>query len=149
MHLTRQSGADVEYGDIRRKNNTLKFIIPPGTVTETTRQQPNGAVTSELTFKFSTAKVVVKVDPYSTCRPKLSAAHPLLTDPEDAELTRYPPPGGIVTTASMRSSSSCSLFKKSQIFATASYNCIIFSTCNNGQLAGSFMSPDCREHGRP
>jgi hypothetical protein len=90
MHLTRQSGADVAYGNIPRKNNTLKIIIPPGTVTETTRQQPNGVVTSKLTFKFSTAKVVVTIDPPSTCRPKLSAAHPLLTGPEDVELTRYP-----------------------------------------------------------
>jgi hypothetical protein len=90
MHITRQSGSDVAYGNIRRKNNTLKIIIPPGTVAETTRQQPNGVVTSELTFKFSTAKVVVTIDPPNTCRPKLSAAHPLLTGPEDAELTMYP-----------------------------------------------------------
>jgi hypothetical protein len=90
MHLMRQSDADVAYSNIRRKNNTLKIIIPPGTVTETARQQPNGVVTSELTSKFSTAKVVVIVDPPCRCRPKLSASHPLLTGPEDAELTRYP-----------------------------------------------------------
>jgi hypothetical protein len=79
----------VAYGNIRRKNNTLKIIIPPGTVTETTRQQPNGVVTSELTFKFSTAKVVV-TDPPSICRPKLSATHPLFTGPVDADLSTYP-----------------------------------------------------------
>jgi hypothetical protein len=38
MHLTRQSCADVAYGNFERKNNALKIIIPPGTVTETTRQ---------------------------------------------------------------------------------------------------------------
>jgi hypothetical protein len=90
MHLTRQSGADVAYGNIRRKNNTLKIIIPPSTVTETTKRHPNCVVTSELTFRFSTAKVVVPVDPPNTCRPKLSAPHPLLTGPEDADLSRYP-----------------------------------------------------------
>jgi hypothetical protein len=110
MHLTRQPGADVAYGNIRRKNNTLKTIIPPGTVTETTRQQPNGVVTSELAFKFSTAKIRFRVDPPSTCRSKMLAAHPLFTGPEDAELTRYPHlPRGVVTSANMRCSSSCSL----------------------------------------
>jgi hypothetical protein len=62
---------DVAYGNIQRKNNTLKIIVPPGTVIEATRQQPNGVVTSELTFKFSIAKVVVTEDPLSICRPKL------------------------------------------------------------------------------
>jgi hypothetical protein len=76
MHLTQQSDADVAYGNIRIKSNTLKIIVPPGTVTETTRQQPNGVVTSELTFKFCTAKVVVTVDPLSICRPKLSKLTP-------------------------------------------------------------------------
>jgi hypothetical protein len=90
MHLTRQAGADVAYGNIRRRNSTLKIIVPPGTVTETLRKQPNGIVTSEVTFKFSTAKVVVTVDPPSTCRPKLSASHPLSTGAEDADLSRYP-----------------------------------------------------------
>jgi hypothetical protein len=61
MHLKRQSGADVAYGNIQRKNNTLKVIIPPGTVTETTRQQPNSVVTSELTFKFSTANLAASI----------------------------------------------------------------------------------------
>jgi hypothetical protein len=59
-------------------------------VTETQRKQPNGIATSELTFKFNTAKVVVTVDPPSTCRPKLSAAHDLSTGAEDADLSRYP-----------------------------------------------------------
>jgi hypothetical protein len=52
--------------NIRRKSNTLKIIIPPGTVTET-RQQTNGVIASELTFKFSTVKVVVTLDPPNTC----------------------------------------------------------------------------------
>jgi hypothetical protein len=90
MHITRQLGADMAYGNIRTKNNTLKIIVPPGTVIETTRRQPNGVVTSELTFKFSIAKVVVSADPPTTCRPTLSSAHPLLTGPEDADLSRYP-----------------------------------------------------------
>jgi hypothetical protein len=90
MNLTQQSGADVAYGNIRKKNNTLKCIVSPGTVTETTRQQPNGVVTSELTFKFSIAKVIVTIDPPNTCRTELSAADPLLTGPEGAELSRCP-----------------------------------------------------------
>jgi hypothetical protein len=90
MLLTRQSCADVAYGNIWRKNNTLKIIVPPCTVTETTRKQANGVVTSELAFKFSTAKVVLTLDPPITCRPKLSASHLLLTGPEGAELSRYP-----------------------------------------------------------
>jgi hypothetical protein len=90
MHLTRQVGADVAYGNIRRRNSAQTIIVPPGTVTETLRKHPNGIVTSELTFKFGTAKVVVTLDPPSTCRPKLSTAHPLLTGAEDADLSRYP-----------------------------------------------------------
>jgi hypothetical protein len=90
MHLTRKLGADVAYGNTRRKNNTLKIIVPPGTVTKTTRQQHHCVITSQLTFKFSTARVVITTDPPSTCRPKLSAAHPLLTGPEDADFSRYP-----------------------------------------------------------
>jgi hypothetical protein len=55
------------------------------------RKQPNCVVTSELTFKFSIAKVVVTVDPPSACRPnKLSAAYPLSTGAEDADFSRYP-----------------------------------------------------------
>jgi hypothetical protein len=69
MHLTLQACADVAYGDIRRRNNTLKIIVPHGTVTETLRKQRNGVVT--LTFKFNTVRVVVTVDPLSTCRPNL------------------------------------------------------------------------------
>jgi hypothetical protein len=90
MHLTGQAGADVAYGNIRWRNSTLKIIVPPCTMTQTLRKQPNGVATSELTFKFSTAKVVVTVDPPSTCRPKPSAAHPLLMGAEDADLSRYP-----------------------------------------------------------
>jgi hypothetical protein len=95
MHLTRQAGADVAYGNIRRRNSTLKIIVPPGTVTETLRKQPNCIVTSEVTFKFSTNKfstnkVVVTVDPPSTCRPKLSASHLLSTGAEDADLSGHP-----------------------------------------------------------
>jgi hypothetical protein len=90
-HLTRQAGADdVAYGNTRRKNYTMKIIVPHGTVTETMRKQPNGVVTSELAVRFSTTKVVVTVDPPNTCRPKLSAAHPLSTRAEDADLSRYP-----------------------------------------------------------
>jgi hypothetical protein len=97
IHLTPQSYADVAYGNIRRKNNTLKIIIPPGTAIETTRRQPNVIATSELTFKFSTTKLVVAIDPPNTCRPKLLAAHPVLAGPEDAELSRFPhlPPVGL------------------------------------------------------
>jgi hypothetical protein len=102
MHLTRQARADVAYGNMRRRNSTLKIIVPPRTVTETLRKQPNGVVTSELTFKFSTAKVVVTADLPSTCRPKLSAAHPLSTGAEDADLSRYLhlplPPMGLQST---------------------------------------------------
>jgi hypothetical protein len=71
MHLARQACADVAYGSIRRRNSTLKLIVPLGTVTETLRKQPKDIITLELTFKFSAAKVVDMVDPHSTCRPKL------------------------------------------------------------------------------
>jgi hypothetical protein len=96
MHITRQLCADVAYDNIRRKNHTLKINVPPGTLTETTGLQPNGVVTPELTLKLRIAKVVVTIDPPSTCRPKLSGVHPLLTGPGDTELSRYPhlPPVG-------------------------------------------------------
>jgi hypothetical protein len=38
MHLMRQACADVAYGDIRRRNSTLRIIVPHGTVTETPRK---------------------------------------------------------------------------------------------------------------
>jgi hypothetical protein len=90
MHLTRQSCADVAHGNIWRHDSGLKNFVPPGTLTETTRQQPNGVVTSELSLKLGTPKVVVTIDHPSTCRPRLSTAHLLLTGPEDADLSRYP-----------------------------------------------------------
>jgi hypothetical protein len=90
MHLMQYACADIAHGNIRRRNSTLKIIVPPGTVTRTLRKHPNGVVTSELTLKFNTAKDVVTVNPQSTCRPKLSVAQHLSTGPEDADLSRHP-----------------------------------------------------------
>jgi hypothetical protein len=132
MHLTRQSRADVAHGSIRRKNNALKVIVPLGTVPTTTRQQPDSVVTSELTFKFSTAKVVVTINPPMTCRPKLSATHPLLTGPKDAELSRYPhlSPWDYNQREYAQFKSMHYVKDEPDI-----YSCLIFSICNNGQAA--------------
>jgi hypothetical protein len=148
MHLARQARADVAYVNIRRRSSTLKIIVPPGTVTETLKKQPDGIVTSENTFKLSTAKVVITVDPPSTCGPKLSDAHPHSTGADDADLSRYPtcPPGTAIS-ASMRSSGSCSRLGTSRRFITTKFICLILSTCSNGQRAGRFLSPPCAQRG--
>eukprot|EP00873_Tetraselmis_striata_P032830 jgi/Tetstr1/453094/TSEL_003934.t1 len=46
-------------------------MVPPGTLVERTWKNPNGVISSELTFTFSTAKVVVTKDPPTTCKPKI------------------------------------------------------------------------------
>eukprot|EP00873_Tetraselmis_striata_P029183 jgi/Tetstr1/449447/TSEL_036542.t1 len=74
-------GKDVGYGNILRRKNSLKLAVPPATLVETMERQPNGAVTTELVFTFSTAKASVKSDPPSSCRPKMSSAHPVDTSP--------------------------------------------------------------------
>eukprot|EP00873_Tetraselmis_striata_P000595 jgi/Tetstr1/420859/TSEL_011932.t1 len=112
LHNVRQGGKDVGYGNILRRKNSLKLAVPPATLVETVERQPNGAVTTELVFTFSTAKASVKSDPPSSCRPKMSSAHPVDTSPvavpddedpiQQAKVTRYPHiPHGRVTTASM------------------------------------------------
>eukprot|EP00873_Tetraselmis_striata_P016664 jgi/Tetstr1/436928/TSEL_025701.t1 len=90
FHHIRQTGKDKGYGNIRRRRNSLKIMVPPGTLVERTWKNPNGVISSEVTFTFSTAKVVVTEDPPTTCKPKMSAAHPLDTSPETASLSRYP-----------------------------------------------------------
>jgi hypothetical protein len=132
IRLMRQLGVDVAYGNIRRQNNTLKIVVPPGTMPGTMRQQVNGVVTSELSFKVSSAKGVITTDPPNTCRPKLGAPHPLLMEPEDADVSRYPTfPRENATGASMRISSSCSLLGRRWRFTSTSYNFRMFSPCSN------------------
>eukprot|EP00873_Tetraselmis_striata_P025876 jgi/Tetstr1/446140/TSEL_033738.t1 len=100
LHNVRQGGKDVGYGNIRRRKNSLKLAVPPATLVETVERQPNRAVTTELVFTFSTAKASVTSDPPSSCRPKMSSAHPVDTSPvalpddedpiQPAKVTRYP-----------------------------------------------------------
>eukprot|EP00873_Tetraselmis_striata_P037489 jgi/Tetstr1/457753/TSEL_044298.t1 len=58
----RVTGKDKGYGNIRRRRNSLKIMVPPGTLVERTWKNPNGVISSEVTFTFSTAKVVVTED---------------------------------------------------------------------------------------
>eukprot|EP00873_Tetraselmis_striata_P019790 jgi/Tetstr1/440054/TSEL_028413.t1 len=104
LHNVRQGGKDVGYGNIRRRKNSLKLAAPPppppATLVETVERQPNGAVTTELVATFSTAKASVTSDPPSSCRPKMSSAHPVDTSPvavpddedpiQQAKVTKYP-----------------------------------------------------------
>eukprot|EP00873_Tetraselmis_striata_P000516 jgi/Tetstr1/420780/TSEL_011857.t1 len=71
FHHIRQTGKDKGYGNIRRRRNSLKIMVPPGTLVERTWKNPNRVISSELTFTFSTAKVVVTEDPPTTCKPKI------------------------------------------------------------------------------
>eukprot|EP00873_Tetraselmis_striata_P003672 jgi/Tetstr1/423936/TSEL_001418.t1 len=62
-------------------------------------RQPNGAVTTELVLIFTTTNASVTSDPPSSCRPKISSAHPVDTSPvavpddedpiQQAKVTRY------------------------------------------------------------
>eukprot|EP00873_Tetraselmis_striata_P009490 jgi/Tetstr1/429754/TSEL_001931.t1 len=53
FHHIRQTGNDKGYGDIRRRRNSLKIMVPPGTLVERTWKNPNGVISSEFKFQQS------------------------------------------------------------------------------------------------